>query len=78
MWAQSDTNDYVIASELRFKVGDKGQANVGEFVNGIVTGQWECGSVYRIQLEDGDRRDFWAPQDSDAYILGGLVNESYL
>ena len=68
MWAQSDTNDYVIASQLHFKVGDKVQANVGEFVNGIVTRQWECGSVYCIQREEGDRRDCWAPQDTDAYI----------
>jgi len=61
-------NDYVIARELRFMVGDKVQANIGEFVNGIVTRQWECGIVYHIQLEDGDRRDCWAPQDTDAYF----------
>ncbi len=58
----------MIASELRFKVGDKLQANGGEFVNGIVARQWECGSVFRIQLEDGDGRDCRAPQDSDAYV----------
>ncbi len=76
MWARSDTNDYVIASELRFKVGDKVQANVGEFVNGIVTGQWECAVFtvfsWRMGIEG---------------IVGhlkilmptlGLVNESYL
>jgi hypothetical protein len=28
VWAQSDTNDYVIANEIRFKVGDKVQANI--------------------------------------------------
>jgi hypothetical protein len=39
-----------------FMVGDKVQANVdGEFVNGIVTRQRKGDSLYRIQLEDGDR-----------------------
>jgi hypothetical protein len=68
VWARSDTNTYVMAGELRFKVGDKVQANVGEFVNGIVTRQWVDESVYRIQLEDGDRTICWAPQDADTYV----------
>lgn len=56
VWAPSDTNTYVGTRDLRFMVGDKVQANVdGEFVNGIVTRQRKGDSLYRIQLEDGDR-----------------------
>ena len=43
-------NTYAMVGELRSKVGDKLQANGGELVNGIVTGQWKGGSVHRIQL----------------------------
>ena len=77
VWARSDTNTYAEPRDLRFMVGYKVQANVdGEFVNGIVTRQREDDSQYRIQLEDGDRSNCWAPKIL-MLMLGLLVNKFY-
>jgi G3E family GTPase len=49
--------------ELRFKVGDKVQANVGKWVDGVILKQWDEGNPYRIQLEDGKGTNVWGPID---------------
>jgi len=53
---------------LRFSVGAKVYANVGEYTPGIVIQQWDEGNAYRIELEDGEQTNVWAPIDIDAYI----------
>ena len=41
------------AGELRFKIGDRVQANVGQFTNGTITKLWDDGNPYRISLDNG-------------------------
>jgi hypothetical protein len=50
---------------LRFKVGDKVQAYVGEFVDGVVIKLWDFGNPYRIELEDEEKSNVWGPKDED-------------
>ena len=60
-------------ANLRFKVGDKVQANVGfnKWMNGIVSGTWEeretDGRPYLIDLKDG-QAPVWAPMDDDRFV----------
>ncbi len=56
------------ANGLRFKVGDEVQANTYGFVNGQVTELWDTGYVYRIELEDEETSNVWAPQDVDYFV----------
>lgn len=57
-----------LVDELRFKVGDLVQANIGEFVNGKIVKLWDDGNAYRIELEDGNRTNVFAPIDNSAYV----------
>jgi len=54
--------------ELRFKVGDKVQANVGKWVEGIILKQWDEGNPYRIELQDGQKTNVWGPIDQDEFV----------
>jgi hypothetical protein len=73
---------------LRFNVGDKVQAKVGKWVDGIVIMQWDEGNAYRIELEVCDKTNVWGPVDSDDYVrarpsgarptTSGLVDEREL
>jgi G3E family GTPase len=56
------------AKELRFKVGDKVQCNIGVFADGIVTKQWDEGNAYRVEVQDSQKTNVWAPIDVDTYI----------
>lgn len=56
------------AAELRFKIGDKVQANVGTFTDGEVIAIWDEGNPYRVKLDDGKETEVWAPQDNDMFI----------
>jgi len=58
----------LVTKELRFKVGDKVQANVGKFVNGKIKKLWDNGNAYRIELEDGKKTNVYAPVDVDTYV----------
>jgi hypothetical protein len=58
----------LVTEELRFKVGDKVQANVGKFVNGTIKKLWDNGNAYRIELEDGKKTNVYAPVDVDIYV----------
>jgi len=51
---------------LRFKVGDKVQANVGKWADGVILKQWDEGNPYRIELSDGT--NVWGPIDEDAFV----------
>ena len=51
---------------MRFKVGDKVQANVGKWMNGVVVKQWDEGNPYRIELQVG--KNVWGPIDADDFV----------
>ena len=57
-----------LVNDLRFKVGDLVQANVGEFVNGKIIKLWDDGNAYRIELDDGEKTNVFAPIDVDTYV----------
>ena len=61
----------IVTEKLRFKVGDKVQANVGEFVDGKIKALWDDGNAYRIELDDEDKTNVYAPIDMDAYVKAG-------
>ena len=50
--------------ELRFKIGDKVQAQVGKWRDGIIVKQWDEGNPYRIELQDGKGTNVWGPIDT--------------
>ena len=52
----------------RYKVGDKVQANIGEYVNGTVNALWDDGNAYRIELDDAQKTNVYAPIDVDSYV----------
>jgi len=56
------------AGKLRFKVGDIVEANIGKFTLGKVIRQWDEGNAYRVEIQDRERTNVWAPIDIDAYI----------
>lgn len=56
------------ATDLRFAIGDKVEANIGKFVPGTVIKQWDDGNAYRVELDDGNKTNVWAPIDVDVYI----------
>ena len=58
----------LVEHELRFKVGDIVQANVGTFIQGRIVKQWDEGNAYRVELNDGRNTNVWAPVDIDVYI----------
>jgi len=53
---------------LRFKVGDKVQAQVGGFVDVIIIKLWDFGNPYRIELKDEEKSNVWGPEDMDDYV----------
>jgi len=58
------------SEELRFKVGDKVLARVGdsEYKSGIVIALWDDGNAYRIELQDDEKTNVWGPIDEDKFI----------
>jgi len=56
-----------VTDDLRFKIGDVVEANVGKFQKGKIVRQWDEGNAYRIELEE-DKVNVWAPIDIDAYV----------
>eukprot|EP00934_Nitzschia_sp_Nitz4_P001256 Nitzschia sp. Nitz4//scaffold204_size40132//14259//15434//NITZ4_007541-RA/size40132-processed-gene-0.11-mRNA-1//1//CDS//3329541470//1256//frame0 len=53
---------------LRFPIGTVVEANVGTFQRGKVIRHWDEGNAYRIELEDEEKTNIWAPVDIDAYV----------
>lgn len=70
-WLKQCFQACLVTSELRFKVGDKVQANIGEFTNGKIKAIWDDGNAYRIELEDDDKTNVYAPIDVDTYVRVG-------
>ncbi|KAL3782262.1 hypothetical protein HJC23_013229 [Cyclotella cryptica] len=67
-WLKDCFNACIVTNKLRFKVGDKVQANIGKFVHGIVKALWDDGNAYRIELQNQEKTNVWAPIDVDEYI----------
>ncbi|CAJ1945549.1 unnamed protein product [Cylindrotheca closterium] len=54
---------------LRFEVGDMVECQIDEaYVVGKILMQWEEGNAYRIEVQNADRSNVWAPVDIDAYV----------
>ncbi|EKX50112.1 hypothetical protein GUITHDRAFT_157306 [Guillardia theta CCMP2712] len=54
--------------KLRFAVGDTVLANVGRWKEGVILAQWDLGNAYRIELNDRQKSNVWAPIDADQYV----------
>lgn len=67
-WLKDCFKACLVTNSLRFKVGDKIQAYVGTWEDGIVKSLWDGGNAYRIELQDREKTNVWAPIDVDAYI----------
>mmetsp|Transcript_10652 Transcript_10652/g.15033 ORF Transcript_10652/g.15033 Transcript_10652/m.15033 type:complete len:391 (+) Transcript_10652:327-1499(+) len=67
-WLRDCFKACIVSEKLRFKVGDKIQANIGQYADGTVIKLWDEGNAYRVELENGKKTNVWAPIDVDAYI----------
>lgn len=63
-----------VNSPLRFPIGSLVEANIGVFQRGKVIGHWDNGNAYRIEIQDGNKSNVWAPIDHDEYVraIGGI------
>jgi G3E family GTPase len=57
-----------VTDTLRFSLGTKVEANVGTWKEGKIIALWDEGNAYRIQLNDKQKSQIWAPIDIDAYV----------
>ena len=67
-WLRDCFEACIVSDQLRFKVGDKVQANIGEYTNGTIKKLWDDGNAYRIELDDADKTNVYAPIDVDTYV----------
>ena len=54
--------------ELRFPVGTMVEANIGTYQKGKILKHWDSGNAYRIEIQDSDKTNVYAPVDIDAYV----------
>jgi len=57
-----------VCGELRFKIGDLVEANVGTWKPGKILRVWDDGNPYRIELDDEGKTNVWGPVDEDAFV----------
>lgn len=57
-----------VEGELRFKVGDMVEANVGTWKPGKILRIWDDGNPYRIEIQDADKTNVWGPVDEDGWV----------
>lgn len=57
-----------VSNTLRFSIGTNVEANCGTWKQGKVIALWDEGNAYRIQLNDKNKSEVWAPIDIDAYV----------
>lgn len=57
-----------IAEDLRFNVGDKVYANIGEFTEGRILKCWDQGNPYRVEIQNENKSNVWVPIDSDQFV----------
>lgn len=62
----------LVTRDLRFKVGDTVEANVGGFEKGTVIALWDDGNAYRIRLRK-TKTEIWAPVDINVYVRKPLM-----
>jgi len=67
-WLKDCFKACIVTDKLRFKVGDKVQAQIGEYTNGTIKKIWDDGNAYRIELDDADKTNVYAPIDVDTYV----------
>jgi hypothetical protein len=67
-WLKDCFQACIVTDQLRFKVGDKVQANIGEYTNGTIKKLWDDGNAYRIELDDEEKTNVYAPIDVDTYV----------
>ena len=56
------------AEKLRFKEGDMIYANVDGFKKGKILKCWDEGNPYRVEIQDGEKKNVWVPIDDDEYV----------
>ena len=61
-----------IAEDLRFNVGDKVYANIGEFTEGKILKCWDQGNPYRVEIQNDEKSNVWVPIDDDRYVKSEL------
>ena len=61
-----------IAEDLRFKVGDKVYANIGEFTEGRILKCWDQGNPYRVEIQNDEKSNVWVPIDSDQFVRSSI------
>lgn len=57
-----------LAEELRFNVGDKVYANIGEFTEGRILKCWDEGNPYRVEIQNNEKSNVWVPIDNDHFV----------
>lgn len=67
-WLKECFKACLVTTSLRFKVGDKIQANIGKWTDGIVKSVWDEGNAYRVEIQNAKKTNVWAPIDVDEYI----------
>eukprot|EP00933_Yihiella_yeosuensis_P017609 TRINITY_DN14671_c0_g1_i1.p1 TRINITY_DN14671_c0_g1~~TRINITY_DN14671_c0_g1_i1.p1 ORF type:complete len:402 (-),score=103.18 TRINITY_DN14671_c0_g1_i1:124-1176(-) len=63
--------DCAAEETLRFNIGDSVEANGPEgWAEAKVIKVWDQGNPYRLEIQDGDKTNVWAPFDDEQYIRG--------
>ena len=53
---------------MRFKIGDRIQANLGTWKPGKIIGIWDEGNPYRIELEDGEKTNIGDLRTANRFV----------
>ena len=53
---------------LRFKIGDMVEANIGEYALGKIIKIADDCNTYRIEIQDDEKTNVWAPIDHDRFV----------
>jgi G3E family GTPase len=61
-----------IAEDLRFNVGDKVYANIGEFTEGRILKCWDQGNPYRVEIQNEEKSNVWVPIDNDNFVRSNI------
>ena len=57
-----------VAEDLRFNVGDKVYANIGEFAEGRILKCWDQGNPYRVEIQNEEKTNVRVPIDEDNFV----------
>ena len=86
VFAPEDTNSFVKKinsrdmttppgrEDLRFKVGDTVYANIGHWAPGKILELFDDGNDYRIEIQDDQKTNVFAPIDCDVYVKAMPMN----